>query len=94
LFWICIPIQEFFLALLGPTAMGFLSNAVKDQDQGKLMGIMQSVGAVGLAVAPLLGGLIAGINYDAHILFGGSIILLFSFIILFGYRAKIFIKKI
>lgn len=90
LFWICIPFQEFFLALLGPTAMAFISNAVKNEDQGKVMGVLQSLGAAAFAVSPLLGGLISGINYNAHILFGGIIILLFSCIIFFGYRKQIF----
>lgn len=92
-FWASLPLQEFCMALLGASAIAFISNQVKKEDQGKTMGVVQSLTSASFAVSPLLGGYISGLNYNGHILLGGILILLFALALLLGYREEVFMKK-
>ena len=82
------------MAVLYPSAIAFISNAVAQKDQGKVMGVAQSLSSASFAISPLLGGAIAGVGYNAHILFGGGVILLFTLVMFLGYREQIFAPKI
>lgn len=89
-FWILIPIQEFFMALLAPAGSAFVSNLVKKEEQGILMGVLQSIQSLTSALVPLLGGALLAINYHAPTLVGGLLVILSSVVMLFGYRKLIF----
>ncbi|MBS0605104.1 MAG: MFS transporter [Verrucomicrobia bacterium] len=68
--WGFLPLQQFLIALLFPTAAAMVSNYVKEDAQGEMMGILQSVEAGAVALSPLLSGVFVGLNYDMPIIVG------------------------
>lgn len=90
IYWILIPIQQFLIALVFPTSTTVVSNTVKEDAQGEIMGILQSVDSFAFGVSPLLAGVFAGLGAQTPIIIAGSFLIL-SFLILLKARKSIFI---
>lgn len=89
LLWAYFPLQQFFIALLFPTAAAMVSNYVKEDAQGEMMGILQSVESGAVAVSPLLSGVFVGLNYDMPVIVGGCAFLLAAAILGVGASKEI-----
>jgi len=61
-FAICALLASVFGALVWTNALSTISLAAPESIQGKIMGISQSCGSISLLLAPLLAGVIAGID--------------------------------
>jgi MFS transporter, DHA1 family, tetracycline resistance protein len=94
IFWIYIPIQQFLIALVFPTTATIISNSVKEDSQGEIMGVLQSVDSFAFGVSPLLAGVFVGFSTQAPIIVSGTSVLLASLILLGSYRNKLFKKSI
>ncbi len=90
IFWWYIPIQQFLAALVFPTGTTIVSNSVKEDSQGEIMGILQSVDSFAFASSPLLAGLFVGVSTQAPIIVAGVFMLLASLVLLSSYRKKLF----
>ena len=89
LLWGYLPFQHFLIALLFPTAAAMVSNYVKEDAQGEMMGILQSVQSGAFAFSPLLSGVIVGLNFDMPIIVGGCAMLISATILLRGVSKEI-----
>ncbi len=87
--WGYFPLQQFLIALLFPTASAMVSNYVKEDAQGEMMGILQSVQSGAVALSPLVSGVLVGINSDMPIIVGGCSFLLAAVILGTGVRRDI-----
>lgn len=90
LFWGYVPIQQFLLALLFPTAFTIASNSVKEDAQGEIMGVVQSIEAFAFVAAPLLAGVFVGVSYNMPIFVGGGSMFIAAIVLLMGYKKEIF----
>lgn len=82
IFWFYIPIQQFLIALVFPTGTTLISNSVKEDAQGEIMGILQSVDSFAFASSPLLAGAFVGLSPHIPIFTAGACMLLASLILL------------
>lgn len=74
--WVYIPLQQFFIALFWPTAAAVVSNAVNEDVQGEILGVLQSVDSLAFAVSPLIAGPLLGISTSMPIIVGSASMLL------------------
>jgi MFS transporter, DHA1 family, tetracycline resistance protein len=93
IFWFYIPLQQFLIALIFPTASTTVSNLADADSQGETLGILQSIISVGFAISPLLSGVFVGLSTRAPILVGGTALLLAALVMLLGNREMLFRKK-
>lgn len=89
-FWIYIPIQQYLAALIFPTGAAIVSNSVKEDAQGEIMGILQSVDSFAFGSSPLLAGLFVGFNMRMPIIISGTCMLLASLVLVNNYRKQLF----
>jgi DHA1 family tetracycline resistance protein-like MFS transporter len=71
-FWLFVPFQQFFIALIFPVGTSIISNAVKEDEQGEVMGILQSTQAFAFAASPLFAGALIGISFNMPIIIGST----------------------
>ncbi len=93
IFWGYIPIQHFLAALVFPTGTTIISNSVKEDAQGEIMGILQSVDSFAFGLSPLLAGAFLGLSIHAPILIAGGFMLLAALVLVTNYRKKLFEKE-
>jgi MFS transporter, DHA1 family, tetracycline resistance protein len=89
LLWGLIPLQQYFLALLYSTGAATVSNKVPSDQQGEVMGIMQSVETIAFSSTPLLGGVFVSMSYNMPSFIGSAAMLLSSLILFRGSRTKL-----
>ncbi len=82
--WYVIPFQEFFYALFISTALAFASNSVKKELQGEVMGIMQSLQALGFLIAIVITSPWLGLTNQISLIVGS---------ICFGIAALLVLTK-
>ncbi len=87
--WGYLPFQHFLIALLFPTAAAMVSNWVKEDAQGEMMGILQSVQSGAFALSPLLSGVLVGLSFDMPVWVGGLAMLLGALILGVGVSKEI-----
>lgn len=92
IFWVYIPIQQFLIALVFPTGTTIVSNSVKEDSQGEIMGVLQSIDSFAFASSPLLAGAFVGFSTGAPTVVAGSSMLLASLVLLSSYRKKLFCR--
>ncbi len=85
-FWYYIPLQQFFLALLFPVGISIISNSVSENEQGQVMGILQSLESFAFSTTPFIAGLCISLNHNAPILFGGTLMICAAFILFLGRK--------
>jgi MFS transporter, DHA1 family, tetracycline resistance protein len=69
LFWI-LPFVALAQGVTTPNIIAMISNSAGVQDQGEILGINQSVQAVGFAVPPVLAGCISTLDYRLPVIMG------------------------
>lgn len=92
-FWFCIPLQEYLLALIFPTNATLVSDSAPKNEQGEIMGILQSMQSFAFATTPLLAGCMLTLNVNMPIIVGGVCMGLAAIILFMGYGKKIFQTK-
>ena len=90
IFWVYIPIQQFLAALVFPTGTAIISNSVKEDEQGEIMGVLQSIDSFAFASSPLIAGAFVGYNMHTPIVVSGAFMLLAGLVLLSSYRKKLF----
>ena len=81
--WIYLPIVNFFVAMIWPTATTMVSDFSAKDAQGETLGIYQSVQAVALGLSPLAAGSLLAVNTNLPILTAAIAMLLAATI--FGF---------
>lgn len=89
-FWIYIPVQQFLTALVFPTGTTIVSNAVSEDAQGEIMGILQSVDSFAFSFGPLVAGAFIGLSTKAPIIVSGALMLLAALVLPRSYRKSLF----
>ncbi len=89
-FWAYIPVQQFLAALVFPTGTTIVSNSVNENEQGEIMGILQSVDSFAFASSPLIAGILVGSSTQTPIVISGILMLLASLVLLNTYRKSLF----
>lgn len=74
--WIYVPVQQFMIALFWPTAAAVVSNAVSEDVQGEIIGVLQSVDSLAFAVSPLIAGPLLAITTSMPFIVGSGAMLL------------------
>jgi MFS family permease len=90
MFWMQL-IALTFIALangcITPSILGLLSNCVSDKEQGKMLGINQSAGALARVFGPAFGGVLYDLNFHAPYV-AGSLICIISLFFVFDLVKK------
>jgi len=87
--WFYLPLQQYLISLLFPTATAAISNEVSEEIQGETLGICQSVVSAAFALSPLLSGVFVGLSIDAPVIVGGTGMLLAAGILAIFGKIKI-----
>ncbi|MEN9654833.1 MAG: hypothetical protein RL235_945, partial [Chlamydiota bacterium] len=74
--WVYLPVVNFLGALLYPTSTAMVSDMASDEEQGEVLGILQSVQAAAFGLSPLAAGSLLGNNPHMPMVLGGSSMLL------------------
>lgn len=93
LFWILIPLQQFLLALMIPTATTIISNSVTPTEQGSALGLFQSTQSMAFAATPLIAGALVGWHVYMPLLVGSLLTFIAALIFGCGYRKRIFGRR-
>jgi DHA1 family tetracycline resistance protein-like MFS transporter len=88
--WFYLPVVNFLIALIYPTYSAIVSDAVDENSQGEVLGILQSIQMFAFGISPLFGGGALGIHPLAPMLLGGGFMLLGACIFGLFLRKKIF----
>lgn len=91
--WIYLPVLNFLVALLFPTSSALVSDWGEEENQGEILGMLQSIKSAAFALSPLAAGFLLGISSHMPMLFGGISILLASLIFGSSLRKQSFIPK-
>lgn len=68
--WILVPFQQIFVSLLFPTSATMLAEHTKEDEQGEMQGIRQSVMSLAFALAPILSGSLLAFSVNSPIYVG------------------------
>lgn len=90
---ICIPIQQYAIALFFPTSTAVVSNWVSEDIQGEIMGVLQSIQAVAFGVSPLIAGLALGIHISMPIVIGAISMLISAAVLGIFLKDQVFGKN-
>ncbi len=93
MYWICIPIQQFLIALVFPVGTAIVSNLTAEHKQGEMLGAFQSLQSFAFAVIPFLGGMLLNLNVNAPLIVGCIAMVLASLILLGGHGKKLFRQR-
>ena len=88
--WFYIPVQQYLLAFLLPTAATIVSNGVDQSQQGETMGVFQALEALAYGLSPLTTGVLVGLDRLMPIVAGGSAFLLAALVLGVSLRKEIF----
>lgn len=89
--WIYIPLQQFSFALFYPTAAAVISNAVSEDVQGEVLGVMHSVDSLAFGISPLIAGPLLGFSTSMPVIIGSLATFLAASVVmalLSGQRTK------
>ncbi|MES2344631.1 MAG: MFS transporter [Chlamydiota bacterium] len=87
-YWVYIPIQQFFVALIFPVGIAIVSNAATEKHQGEVLGTFQSLQSFAFAITPLISGILLDFTYHMPLIIGSITMLLASFILFMKYRSR------
>lgn len=76
-----------FAGLTFPNITALLSETARDDEQGEILGLSQSVQAISTAIPPLLAGFLVNINPNLPTILAGGFIILAWLIFWFGFKA-------
>lgn len=85
MFWLQLVALSFIALANGcvmPSILGLLSNSVSGREQGRMLGLNQSIGALGRVFGPAFGGVLYDLNFSAPYV-AGSLVCLASLYIVF-----------
>lgn len=77
--WIYLPMQQFLIALMFPSAATIVSDSAGKDRQGEALGVLGSVQCVAFAASPLLAGSLLGFTIQMPILIGGGAVMAAAF---------------
>jgi DHA1 family tetracycline resistance protein-like MFS transporter len=75
-----MPVLAFAQGMFGPFITSFISQQASDKEQGMVMGVTQSVNALGNAIPPLLAGILSSFDYHLPIV-AAAVFTLLGFVI-------------
>lgn len=86
-FYFVIPFIAFSNGITYPNATAVISNLAAKDSQGEILGINQSIQSLGMAIPPVLAGIIASVNVSLPI-FISSFFIFISWIVFINFRKK------
>lgn len=86
MFLLLAPVVAMAEGITFPNTTAVASNLAPNNKQGEIMGIISSIRALGMAVPPLLAGVLVTINQNFAILSSAFIILLAWIAMMYGFR--------
>lgn len=87
-YWVCIPVQQFLVALIFPVATAIVSKQTTESQQGEVLGAFQSLQSLAFSLTPFLGGILVDLSYKTPLMIGGITMFLSSFILLLARKRK------
>src|SRR3989344_3680714 len=87
-FYLIIPFMAIVNGLTFPTYTAIVSNLSGRESQGEIMGINQSIQSLGMAVPPLIAGLIAAIDIGLTLIAASGITFIAWLVFVLFYRKK------
>jgi len=84
MFWIqlvALTFTAFANGCITPSILGLLSNFVSAKEQGKMLGLNQSAGALARVFGPALGGILYDLNFHVPYIAGGIVCLASVYIV-------------
>lgn len=88
--WVYIPLQQLLIALTFPTVQSLVSNKTSDDMQGEILGVMQSVMALGFILSPLISAPLLGITSEMPMIVGGIAFFIASVILAIFLKRDVF----
>lgn len=85
---IIIPFVALFQGLTQPNLTTLISQASNGNDQGKILGIKQSITSLGQAIPPVIAGFIVTVHLNLPIIVGAVVVAIAWVVLVVGYRAK------
>ena len=85
---IIIPFVALFQGLTQPNLTTLISQASNAHDQGKILGIKQSITSLGQAIPPIIAGFVVLLHLNLPIIVGSVAIALAWVVLVVGYKAK------
>jgi len=83
-----LPLVSIFQGLTQPNTTAIISNFAGAESQGEILGINQSIQALGMVFPPLIGGWLAGVHPGAPIVAAAVITLLAWIVFAFVFHPK------
>ncbi len=83
-----IPLQALFQGLSFPNSLAIVSNLADRQSQGEVLGLNSSVQSLGMALPPLIAGVISAVDYTLPTLAASACLLLAWFVFVFVFKPK------
>jgi MFS family permease len=81
------------IALIFPVGTAIVSDLTAKNQQGETLGVFLSMQSFAFAATPFLGGALLNLSYDSPYLIGGASMFVACFILLVGYKKKLFTQK-
>lgn len=94
MYWIYIPFQQYFIALIFPTTAALVSNKSSEESQGEIMGILESVQSLAMIVSPLIAGMLLGFSVNLPLVVGTCALFLAASIVWYSHIKDIKYKSI
>jgi len=87
--YMIVPFMAMSNGLTNPNASALVSNLSPKDMQGEILGINQSFTSLGMAIPPIIAGLVSGIHYTMPIIIGSMTIFTAWIIFTFIFRPRI-----
>lgn len=89
-FWLyaIVPLMAVFQGLSFPNALAIVSNLADRKSQGEVIGLNSSVQSLGMALPPLIAGLIASVDYSLPTIAASVCMLIAWLILTFVFKPK------
>lgn len=86
--YLLIPLVALFQGLSFPNAVAIISNLSSRDSQGEILGLNSSIQSLGMAVPPVMAGLVAGVHFALPTLVASALILLAWLVFNFVFKPK------
>ena len=80
MYFIYVPVQQFFIAFAFPVTATLISNKISSDNQGEMMGILESVQSLAGIVSPLIAGGLIGLTTKMPWILGFCMLILAAYI--------------
>ncbi|MEM4254918.1 MAG: MFS transporter [Candidatus Norongarragalinales archaeon] len=87
--YLLVPLLSVFQGLSFPNTTALMSNLAGKESQGEILGISTSIQSLGMALPPLVAGLIAALDYTFPVLAASLLMLLAWAVFVFSFKPSL-----